>query len=91
MTHQTVDWCFRNREAGGITVAQAPNLTLCVVIAAGILHWIWPSGTPGTILTLLFRGGLMVWAMDEIIRGVNPWRRFLGAAALFYEILTILT
>jgi hypothetical protein len=25
---------------------------------------------------------LAVWAVDEIVRGVNPWRRILGAAVL---------
>ena len=29
-------------------------------------------------------------AIDEIVRGVNPWRRCLGAAVLVYELTTIL-
>ena len=88
---QASDWCFRNRETGGITVAQAPNLALWIVIAAGILRRVWPSGTTGLVLTVVFTGGLVVWATDEIVRGVNPWRRFLGAAVLVYEIITLLS
>jgi hypothetical protein len=32
----------------------------------------------------------MIWAADEIFRGVNPWRRLLGIAVLVYEMATIL-
>jgi hypothetical protein len=28
------------------------------------------------------------WAVDEIVRGVNPWRRFLGAAVLVGAMVT---
>lgn len=86
---RAIDWCFRNRETGAITVAQAPNLILWIVIATGALRWIWPSGTPGVVLTVGFKGSLAIWAADEIFRGVNPWRRFLGAAVLSYVLATI--
>jgi hypothetical protein len=36
------------------------------------------------------KGGLIIWAADEIVRGVNPWRRCLGAAVIAYEFLTLL-
>jgi hypothetical protein len=60
------------------------------VIAARILLWIWPLGTTGVIMTVVLKGGLLVWAGDEIFRGVNPWRRFLGGAVFVYELATIL-
>ncbi|MGA7385701.1 MAG: hypothetical protein WBW81_13720 [Methylocella sp.] len=34
-------------------------------------------------------GSLIVWALDEAVRGVNPWRRFLGVAVLVYLASTI--
>ena len=84
-------WFFRNRETGEVTIVQAPNLALWVVIAAGVLLWIWPEpGSPHSALEIVFKGGLIVWAIDEIVRGVNPWRRCLGAAVLVYELTTIL-
>ena len=86
-----LQWFFRNRQTGAITIAQAPNLSLWIVIAAGILLWIWPSaGKASQILTVAFRGGLLIWAADEIVRGVNPWRRCLGAAVAVYELTTLL-
>jgi hypothetical protein len=88
---QLLHWFFRNRETGEVTIAQAPNLVLWVVIAAGVLLWVWPSrGSPAIALEILFKGGLLVWAVDELFRGVNPWRRCLGAAVLGYELTTII-
>jgi hypothetical protein len=88
---QFMQWFFRNRQTGGITIAQAPNLILWVVIVAGALRWVWPwPGMSATALDIVSRGGLVIWALDEIVRGVNPWRRCLGAAVLIYELVTIL-
>jgi uncharacterized membrane protein YhhN len=86
-----LNWFFRNRETGAITVAQWPNVTLWVVIVAGALLWIWPSaGRASIVLTVILKGGLLVWAADEIVRGVNPWRRCLGTAVAAYELTTLL-
>jgi hypothetical protein len=32
------------------------------------------------------RGALIVWALDELVRGVNPFRRVLGAVVLAVEL-----
>lgn len=88
---QLLSWYFRNRETGEITIAQAPNLVLWVVIAAGILLSVLPSsGNPSAALGTMFKGGLLVWAVDEVFRGVNLWRRCLGAVVFGYEPTTIL-
>ena len=91
LTHRFVQWFFRSRETGVITIAQAPNLVLWVVIAAGVLIQVFPSeGKWSVALEIVFKGGLLIWAIDELFRGVNPWRRCLGAAVLGYELTTIL-
>lgn len=84
-------WCFRDRHTGAITVAQWPNAILWIVIVAGVLLWIWPSaGGASLALMIVFKGGLLIWSADEILRGVNPWRRCLGAAVAVYELSTLL-
>jgi uncharacterized membrane protein len=84
-------WFFSDRKTGKVTIAQAPNLVLWIVIAAAALRWLRsPADAYGTALTIIVRGGLLVWAVDEIFRGVNPWRRCLGTAVAAYEIATIL-
>ena len=32
---------------------------------------------------------LTIWALDEIVRGVNPWRRCLGAVVLIGIIVSL--
>ena len=90
MMRRFLQWFFCNRETGAVTVAQAPNLVLWVAIAAGALLWVFPSsGNQSLALEIVFKGSLVVWATDELFRGVNPWRRCLGAAVLGYELTTI--
>ena len=86
-----LQWFFRSRETGVITIAQWPNLLLWIVSVAGVLLWIWPSaGKASVALTIVLKGGLILWGVDEIVRGVNPWRRCLGAAVVIYEFMTLL-
>jgi len=85
-----LQWFFRSRETGAITIAQWPNFILWIVIVAGVLLWIWPSaGKASVALTIAVKGGLIIWGADEIFRGVNPWRRCLGAAVVVYELITL--
>ena len=80
---RAVDWLFRNRATGGITVAQAPNALLVVFLLAAGARWLLhPSGAVGTAVDVVASVALIAWAVDEIVRGVNPWRRILGGGVL---------
>ncbi len=84
-------WFFLNRKTDEVTIAQAPNLTLWIVILAGFMRWLWPAtGKASFALTVVFKGGLLVWAASEIACGVNPWRRCLGAGVAAYVLMTVL-
>ena len=57
MARQVLQWFFRNRQTGAITVAQAPNLVLWIVIIAAVARWIWPSvGTFSLACTVVSDG-----------------------------------
>lgn len=77
------DWLFRDRETGRITIVQAPNppllLWLGVTVGKRLLD---PGSGWRTAANAVATGALVVWAGDEIVRGVNPWRRLLGGAVL---------
>jgi hypothetical protein len=74
---------FVNRRTGGITVAQWPNVALSVFIASSIERRLdIANGAPQTPLRLLSVVAILVWAADELIRGVNPLRRILGLGVL---------
>jgi hypothetical protein len=82
------DWLFRNRQTGEITIAQRPNVPIIVFFVAWALRRILePTGTLGTVLDVVVTGAIVYWALDEIIRGVNPWRRILGTVILIGVVL----
>ncbi len=90
MLRRFFQWFFRNRETGVITIAQWPNLILWIVIFAAALLWLFPfAGQANFALKIVMRGGLIIWGFDEILRGVNPWRRCLGAAVVAYQIMVL--
>jgi hypothetical protein len=80
---RVVDWLFRSRTTGRITIAQFPNAALGLFLIASLVRSPFdPTGWPGAALRVLATGGLVWWAVDELLRGVNPWRRMLGGAVL---------
>ena len=78
-----MDWLFRNRQTGEITVAQAPNAALIVFLVAAVVHYAFNiGGNAGTGLAVVATVALAIWSADELLRGVNPFRRLLGAGVL---------
>ncbi|MCU1489163.1 MAG: conserved rane protein of unknown function, partial [Acidimicrobiaceae bacterium] len=74
-----LDWTFRSRKTGKVTLAQFPNLSLGIFLAASHVGSVIHVGdTAKTVLYVVTGLSLAWWALDEIIRGVNPWRRVLG-------------
>ena len=87
-----VDWLFRNRQTGRITIAQLPNAPLWLFLIAATVRTVFdPAGWPDTALRVAATTGLIWWAADEILRGVNPWRRFLGGAVLAAQLASLAT
>jgi hypothetical protein len=78
-----VDWLFRSRQTGRITIAQAPNWTLALwMVSTLALRLGDPHGRLRDALTLVATVALVAWAADELLRGVNPFRRILGGVVL---------
>ena len=84
------DWLFRNRQTGKITIAQFPNLPLWITIAAVVVHRLAGDGTVlETVADRTVGVALGWWGIDEVARGVNPWRRILGAAGVVFAALRL--
>ncbi|MCJ2037103.1 hypothetical protein [Methylobacterium sp. J-068] len=82
-TRRALDWFFRNRRTGAITIGQFPNAPLLIFSACAAIDWIAaPGGSLGAVIRILGALALTYWAIDELLRGVNPWRRCLGATVL---------
>lgn len=77
------DWTFRSREDGRIVVAQLPNVPLGIfLVATAIDRLVELRGGAADLVHLVGTVALVVWAGDELVRGVNPFRRALGAVML---------
>lgn len=85
-------WIFINRRTGALTVTQWPNVALSIFLVLSITHWIaHPLGVAKTSLDLLAGIALAIWSIDELLRGVNPFRRILGMVVLLLTIRTFVS
>ncbi|MEM9465147.1 MAG: hypothetical protein AAGA90_07225 [Actinomycetota bacterium] len=88
MTPGSVRWWFENRETGRITIAQPPNRPLAVAAGGWLVDLLF-GGLIGSLGRWVSIGALAYWSGDEIIRGVNPWRRVLGLTVLAWQLIRI--
>ena len=82
-----VRWWFENRETGELTVVQFPNWSLGAIGLVAVTHRLVDDGSRIHAITG-FVGPLLwiYWAGDELIRGVNPWRRVIGVLVLLWQV-----
>jgi hypothetical protein len=76
-----IRWLFTDRSTGRIVVAQPPNLSLSGFLVSAVAERVL-DGSAGEIAGVARLGFLVWWAGDELLRGVNPFRRVLGAVVL---------
>jgi len=83
-------WWFENRHTGDLTLAQFPNWPLWGIAATWVVSALVGTGSPSGEAVSGIRTGLWIyWAGDEILRGVNPWRRGLGVVVLAWQVGTL--
>ena len=75
---------------GDVSVAQRPNPALLVWLMAVVLGWVGGLRV-GRAATLDAVGGgaLVVWSLDELVRGASPVRRLIGAVVLTVELVRL--
>ena len=82
------EWWFRDRRTGRILVAHVPNLPILLWMGTVIARQLVEPGSD--VHTLLEWAGTVTlgwWAIDELVRGVNPWRRALGVGGCVVVLL----
>ena len=91
----TLDWWLRDRrrDDGRWTVAQWPNPALWVFLIALVIRESALAVVGVTVINeaalYVGRGALLVWGLDELVRGANPLRRLLGLAVLGWQLAAI--
>ena len=84
-------WLFEDRRTGKIVIGQTPNLPLIVFVCAFAADAaLKPQGAAGTIVRGIKVSSLTYFALDELLRGVNPFRRMGGAALLAFTLRSYL-
>jgi hypothetical protein len=84
-----INWIFGDRATGKLVIAQRPNVPLTLWLACVLAGWlVHPQGRWSTVLGAVGTIALVIWAGDEVVRGVNPWRRILGAGVLVAILLS---
>jgi hypothetical protein len=70
---------------------QWPNISLSVfVVALIVLHVFHPVGGVETFVRVLGDVAIFAWSIDELLRGVNPFRRTLGMVVLITTSVALL-
>jgi hypothetical protein len=87
---RAVRWMLLNRRTGRMTVAQWPNVSLSMFLGLSVaLHLFHSKGGSEHVLRVFADVALFVWAVDELVRGVNPFRRILGLVVIAATIVSL--
>ena len=85
----SLGWWVRDQN-GRATLAQWPNPALAVWLVTIVIGWAGVLGAArSATLADVGAGALIVWALDELVRGVSPFRRFLGAVVLTGQLIRL--
>jgi hypothetical protein len=86
------DWFFRDRRTGKILIAHVPNLPILLWMGTVLARQLTEQGTTADML-LAWAGSFTLawWALDEVVRGVNPWRRVLGLAGCIAVVVGVIS
>lgn len=85
-----IDWWLRDRSTGKVVVVNVPNSAIVVWLVATGVRLLVALPEREEQLRWIGSGVLMVWGADELVRGVNPFRRLAGAVVLGWQILGLL-
>jgi hypothetical protein len=84
---------FKDKQ-GHIVIGQRPNLPIVLAFSLWVASFVAKSGLAHDIFYGLFLVFLTWWAVLELLKGVNYFRKFLGMIVLVfiaYKIVTIFT
>jgi hypothetical protein len=86
----SLGWWIRDRD-GKVVLAQAPNAAVLVWLATVVVGWTGlVDDDRQEILTRVGQGALIVWGLDELLRGASPARRLLGVVVLAVMLVRVL-
>jgi len=84
----SASWWFRSAD-GRLTLWQFPNPALSLWLATVVIGLFPLTAAHANTLGGVRRGALLVWSLDELLRGASPFRRVLGAVVLVAQVLSL--
>jgi hypothetical protein len=87
MNNPVFDKLFKD-SSGKIVIAQIPNLPIIIWAVLSLLKIVYKTGRINLGLDILASVSLFVWAVQELLQGVNYFRRGLGAIVLIGLIIS---
>jgi hypothetical protein len=86
----SLQWWIRD-DHDRVVLAQAPNAAIIVWFLALIVRWTSVLDDQRTeVVKGIGRGALVVWGLDELVRGASPARRLLGGLVLVATLVAAL-
>jgi hypothetical protein len=82
------DEFWKDRE-GRVVIWQTPNAWL-IGWAVSTFISLFLTGRPADVLTWLGEASLIIWALLEIFKGANYFRRLLGLVVLVFAIMSLI-
>lgn len=80
----TARWWISDRD-GNVALVHWPNPALAVWLLSIVVGPL-VDGDRATTVAWIGKGALVVWALDEVVRGSSPARRVLGAVVLVVQL-----
>jgi hypothetical protein len=87
MNNPVFDKLFKD-SSGKIVIAQMPNLPIIIWAVLSLLKIVYKTGRINLGLDILASVSLFVWGVQELLQGVNYFRRGLGAIVLIGLIIS---
>ena len=78
---------FKDKD-GNVVITQSPNMPIIIWLLAVIADKFIDGGLVSQFLSIVGTVAISVWAMLEILSGVNLFRRILGAIVLAFVIFS---
>jgi len=85
-----LDWWIRDPDTGRVVLFQVPNPAIIVFFASYVLRR-FTGDRLDHQLSQVGMGALIVWGLDEVVRGSAPFRRLLGAVVLGWQLMRLFT
>ena len=79
----------RDLEIRGYIVGQFPNPPLWAALGALLVALLTGAGAVHDVARAVFYVALAIWAYEEAARGVNGFRKTLGATALLLIVVAV--